>query len=634
MPSQFFGLNIAYTGLQAANVSLNTTANNISNVETEGYSRQNTVQQASDALHTWTTYGMAGSGVDTIAINQTRDQYYDLKFRTNNASVGTFEIKQYYMEQLEDYFTETDMKEGFGTIFNDMFHALEEVYKSPGDDTVKTQYLGAAQSLCDYFQAMSTSLQKVQLDANMEIKNKVDEINSVASQIATLNKQINTIEITGSRANELRDQRALLVDELSKIVDVKITEIPIYVSEGSKEESGIYTYCVDIAGGQSLVLGYDYNTLECIAREHKLNQSDADGLYEIRWSNELEFNLYGKNLGGELKGLVEVRDGNNEEYFHGKDISSNPPASGTWVDGHTYHKIVIEVTEDYLTDINKTTIPEQGALTLINKDFEYAGWTYDEVDDGSGNISHQYTFYIEELPDAKYLGTDAAIGREIDYQGIPYYMEQMNEWVRVFAQQMNSIERQAEDAHGERAQVMFEGADITDKNHTYQFKDYKKNGSGMDHDETLDYTSWSSADDCYYRLTAANFEVNKSMIKDVGLFGTSRDIHQGQDAQDITEDLLKVKDAKEKGIRGCTPKEFLQTILSDIALAASSANTFSAVYSDISKAITNQRLSVSGVDNDEEALNLVKFQEAYNLSAKMMQVFTEIYDRLILQTGV
>ena len=116
MTSQFFGLNIAYTGLQAANVSLNTTANNISNVETEGYSRQNTVQQASDALHTWSKYVMAGSGVDTIKINQTRDQYYDLKYWTNNANVGTFDIKQYYMKQLEDYFTETDLKEGFGTI--------------------------------------------------------------------------------------------------------------------------------------------------------------------------------------------------------------------------------------------------------------------------------------------------------------------------------------------------------------------------------------------------------------------------------------------------------------------------------------------------------------------------------------
>ncbi len=628
MPSQFFGLNIAYTGLQAANVSLNTTANNISNVETKGYSRQNTVQQASDALHTWTTYGMAGAGVDTIEINQTRDQYYDLKFWTNNASAGTFEIKQYYMEQLENYFTETDMKEGFGTIYTDMFHALEEVYKSSGDETVKTQYLAAAQSLCDYFQSMYTSLQQVQLDANAEIKNKVDEINSIASQIATLNKQINTIEINKTHANELRDQRALLVDQLSKIVDVKITETPIYVSEGSKEPSGIYTYSVDIAGGQSLVNGYEYNTLECVAREQKINQSDADGLYEIRWSNELEFNLYGKNLGGELKGLVEVRDGNNEEYFHG--TSSTTVGNGElWVDGHTYNTVTIEVTEDYLMDINKTTLPEKGNLTLVNKDFEYVGWTFQDMNDGSG----QYTFYIKGAPEAKFLGSVASVGKEIDYQGIPYYMEQMNEWVRVFAQQMNSIERQAEDGYGEDAKVLFTGADLTDKNKVFEFHDYKYNSTThKDHDESLSYKAWYSAQDNYYRLTAANFQVNQDMVKDVKLFGTTRDITQGRDAQDITEDLLQVQN--QKGIRGCTSKEFLQTILSDVALSASSANTFNAVYSDISKAITNQRLSVSGVDNDEEALNLVKFQEAYNLSAKMMQIFTEIYDRLILQTGV
>lgn len=615
MTSQFFGLNIAYTGLQAANAALNTSANNIANVETEGYSRQKTVQEATPALHTWTTYGMAGSGVDTIEITQTRNQYYDLKYWTNNDSYGTYSILQYYMEQIEDYFTETDTKEGFGSIYSKMFTSLEEVYKSSGDDTVKTQYLAAAQSLCDYFQAMNSSMQKIQLDANTEIKNKVDEINSVASQIATLNQQINTIEITGSRANELRDQRALLVDELSKIVDVTITEVPVYVSENSKEESGIYTYYVDIAGGQSLVFGYDYNTLEVEAREQKINQSDVDGLYNVGWSNGLEFNLYGKNLGGELKGLVEIRDGNNEEYFHG--TSSTAIGSGEYR-GNTYDTVKITVTEDYLTDINKTTIPESGTLSLINKDFTYVGWDFDKT-------TNEYTFYLKDhidpVADARYLGSTASVGRDINYQGIPYYMEQMNEWVRVFAEEMNEIELTAQDKYGDPAKVMFTGLDLVDGNNVYDFSDY-----------TPGQTSWSSSDDSYFWLTSASFQVNEKMMKDVGLFGTTADISQGRDAQDITEKLLGVQDLK--GIRGCTSKEFLQTILSDVALSASSANTFNSVYSDISMAITNQRLSVSGVDNDEEALDLVKFQEAYNLSAKMIQVFTEVYDRLILSTGV
>ena len=109
----------------------------------------------------------------------------------------------------------------------------------------------------------------------------------------------------------------------------------------------------------------------------------------------------------------------------------------------------------------------------------------------------------------------------------------------------------------------------------------------------------------------------------------------GQDAQDITLELMKVRTDKSKmTYRGCSSEEFLQCLTSDVALGASSANNFYSNFDKISKSIVAQRTSVSGVDNDEEALNLVKFQEAYNLSAKMIQVFTEIYDRLILNTGV
>ncbi|HOO29331.1 MAG TPA: flagellar hook-associated protein FlgK, partial [Lachnospiraceae bacterium] len=228
MSSTFFGLNIAYTGLQAASAALNTTGNNISNVETDGYTRQEVIQQAAAALRTNTTYGMAGAGVETTEITQIRNEYYDLKYWSNNADLGEYDIKQYFMEQIEDYFTETDTVEGFGTIFSDMFSGLTEVYNSSGDDTKVSAFLSLAGNLCEYFNAMSTDLTQLQEEANEEIKNKTEEINSIASQIATLNQQINVIEITGVTANELRDKRALLIDELSAIVDVEVTETPIY----------------------------------------------------------------------------------------------------------------------------------------------------------------------------------------------------------------------------------------------------------------------------------------------------------------------------------------------------------------------------------------------------------------------
>ena len=162
MPSQFFGLNIAYTGLQASNAWLTTTANNIANVETEGYSRQEVKQEAALALRTFTSYGMAGSGVDAKAIEQVRNQFYDLKYWNSNATLGSFEVKEDYVKQIEDYFTETDMVAGFGTIFADMFAGLDEVYKSAGSASTKTQFLYLAGNLGEYLTTIGIDAQMLQ----------------------------------------------------------------------------------------------------------------------------------------------------------------------------------------------------------------------------------------------------------------------------------------------------------------------------------------------------------------------------------------------------------------------------------------------------------------------------------------
>ena len=615
MPSQFFGLNIAYTGLQASNAWLTTTANNIANVETEGYSRQQVVQEAANALRTYTSYGMAGAGVDAKAIEQVRNQFYDLKYWNSNATLGSYEVKEDYVKQIEDYFTETDMVAGFGTIFSDMFAGLDEVYKSAGSASTKTQFLFLAGNLCEYFSAMSNNLRKLQEDANMEIKNRVDNINTLGAEIASMNKQINAIEINGITANELRDKRAVLIDKLSKLVDVETQEFPIYTEEGGTIESGANRFIVRIAGGQELVNCYEYNTLECVARDYKVNQSDAEGLYDVVWSNSLEFNLYGRNLNGALKGLVEIRDGNNEEYFHG-DVervygvtTTTDPVTG---ESKTTSKIVISADQDYMQNITKCTLDNTGVIKLANKNFKFTDWTYNDA-------TKQYTFTVDDNATA-YVGSGASIGSSIQYQGIPYYQEQLNEWVRQFAKAMNDIEQTAKDKWGNKAEVLFAGKQIaSDDMWTFDG----------------DNTNYSSTGNTYYQLTASNFIVNKNMMADVSKFLTNKDPDQGQDQQDIANELMDVQTNKEKmTFRGCSSKEFLECVLSDVALNSSNARTFSKNYDNITKSINNQRLSVSGVDNDEEALNLVKFQEAYNLSAKMIQVFTEIYDRLILNTGV
>ena len=134
-------------------------------------------------------------------------------------------------------------------------------------------------------------------------------------------------------------------------------------------------------------------------------------------------------------------------------------------------------------------------------------------------------------------------------------------------------------------------------------------------------------------MTAANFTVRDEFVKDSSRLATTGNVGEGVEQVDVLNQLKELRRAK-NFYNGGTTEEFLQCLITDIALDTQRSKTMSKNYDNIGKTIDQQRLSISGVDNDEEALNLVKYQNAYNLSAKMMQIMTEIYDRLILETGV
>ena len=120
MASTFLGLTIAYTGLQAAQASINTTAHNVSNVSTTGYSRQKVTLEADKALNTNPSYGTIGSGVVVTGVEQIRDSYYDVKFRNNQTNYGEYDVKENYMTQLEDYLNEFKL-DGFTTEYTNFF---------------------------------------------------------------------------------------------------------------------------------------------------------------------------------------------------------------------------------------------------------------------------------------------------------------------------------------------------------------------------------------------------------------------------------------------------------------------------------------------------------------------------------
>lgn len=656
MPSQFFGLNIAYTGLLASNAALNTTSNNIANVQTEGYSRQQVTQQAANALRVFQTYGCAGAGVETLAIERVRDEFYDGRFWDNNAKVGEYSQKQYYMTQIENYFDDNGQNAGFKTVFDQlMITGMQELLKTPDDAAAKAQFVGYAGALAEYFNGLAGNLEKLQKDVNQEIKLKVDEMNSLAGEIATLNKQINTIELTGVNANELRDRRTLLIDQLSEIVDVEIKEIPITDANDPDRETGANRYIVKIAGGQVLVDSSDYYGLECVAREsyEKVNQTDIEGLYDIYWKDGQKFNLYNAAMGGALKGLVEMRDGNNGESFTGLVT-----ATGETDDG-SHDTVTIQVGKEYLQDLNKCNLSDNGGIiNLGNQEFYYDSWSCQISYDDQGEPVYSYTFTLSDseknptrLTNDR-VGKTASIGASLTYQGVPYYMNQMNEWVRTFSQKFNDILTSGYASDNEQGIKMFSG-DFATEDKQFELPDEYRYDSftleaynqrveelvkgGMTEEEAKEAAALTInvGDDSYYRLTAMNFSVLAAMELDPSRLANRYDQGDGVEQNDLLEDLRDLATDKDKmTFRGCSASEFLQCVLSDVALDAQRANTFYQNFKDIAGTIDTQRISISGVDEDEEAVNLVKYQNGYNLASRMIQTLTEVYDRLILETGV
>lgn len=604
MSSTFFGLNIGASALNAYSASINTTANNVSNANTVGYSKQVTNLEALSALRNY-TYGTLGSGVTAESITQLRNTYYDVKYWANNSNSGQYEKKQYYMYQIQNLFTDSDKVKGFTSIFDSMFNVLESMKGSAADLDLRNHFIHNTQSFMEYFHSMATNLQDIQSDCNQEVRSIVSQINSYAQKISVINDKINVIEIQGGHANELRDQRAVLIDELSALVPVETEELDVKNSKYPDMYLGGTLFRIRVQG-QLLVDGSDYNELECYSREDKFNQNDIEGLYDIRWKDTgNEFSGYNDTMSGQLKAVFDIRDGNNKENFQGTLET---------LDGTT-----VIVKAPNLTTIEAWNMPPSGQIMIGNKSYRYKSFEM-KVNQTSGECKFEFEMEDDELSSiASKSGKEVRIGNTVDSRGIPYYLSQMNEFLRSFSRKMNEIQASGTDLNGD-AMGTYIIANRTDGSEA-EFKD-------------LD--NYRSDADNYYFMTASNTSVNAKTLHDPNIFATSIKPHV--DASDVDEaslinQMLELQD-KTVVYRGSGGRKFLEYITTDISIDTQEAEILYSNYTDISNTIDTYRMSVSSVDEDEEGMDLLKFQNAYNLASRIISTLNEMYDRLITQTGV
>ncbi len=219
--STFAGLNTAYKGLVAQQLALNITSHNIANASTEGYTRQDVMMAPSTPYKV--LQGYVGTGVDVTEFRRIRDAFVDTQIRTENKSLGELQTKADIYDKLEVVFNEPS-DSSLQTVLSSYWQSWQDLSKNTDSVAVRDTTVQSGVTLADTFNQMDMMLNELQADINKGIAVKVDEINTYARQIADLNEQIVKAETDGSNANDLRDKRDLLLENLSKALNIDVNE--------------------------------------------------------------------------------------------------------------------------------------------------------------------------------------------------------------------------------------------------------------------------------------------------------------------------------------------------------------------------------------------------------------------------
>lgn len=572
----FFEFNVAMTGLFAAQRGLQVTSNNITNASTQGYSRQKLSQQAGMPLG-GLSVGMIGTGVVTTGINRIRDSFIDNKIWTQSPMLGEYNMKVTQNSVVEAAFGEPS-DAGFTKVFNDMFSAMSELSKDPSANEGKSVLKEELVSFTKYFNNIAATLEKQQKDLNFEIGNMVKEINSLATRIQSLNQQIFDAEIYGQEASSFRDERDKCIDRLSEIVDVEVREEDYDINGNTVKK-----FSVKIAG-QTLVDHLNVNTLEIKVREDKdkFNKVDQDGLYDLVWSNGNDFDETDVNMSGELKGLLDMRDG-----------------AGTGAK-NSYNGVPY-----YLERLNSYV--KQFAKAMNEQ--------YSKDADG----------YIQ-INNYKVLNDTATHVKKDDLGNITFYKQGANGLEEIAA-----VKKDAQgnyillDKNGNNQNLPQDKIVELINNYNTKYSLFTHTTGGVDGKPI-------ASDGLYYdNLNAGNFSISKEIYDNPFDMRTSYDASNPSDTSFLL-DLLAQKDNKEMFKEG-DPKDYMVSIFAELGINAKEAEMYQKTQIALTNNLKNQRLSVSQVDTSEEFHFLIQYQQAYQSAAKLMNTIDGIYETTIFKLG-
>lgn len=289
MASTFFGLEIGRRGIQTQQRALDVTGHNISNANTDGYTRQRALMQATDpyaypGYNRPTGPGQLGTGVEVTEIERVRDAFIDTQVRHENSPAGEWNARMGTLAKLEAVLNEPS-DTGLRSVLTQFWSDLQTLVNRSDDGSVRKVVRQSGIEVANTFNSLDQRLAAIQQDLNNSVGIKVDQVNNLADQVYKLNKQIVQVESLGDNANDLRDRRDVLIDELSTLAKINTSE----------NSNGSVTVTI---GGRILVNDQSANKIKTV-------NAGPYNYSSVVWDNDdTAVNL----SSGEIQGMIYSRD--------------------------------------------------------------------------------------------------------------------------------------------------------------------------------------------------------------------------------------------------------------------------------------------------------------------------------------
>lgn len=641
-------LNVGQSALLAAQIGISTTGHNIANASTPGYTRQVVIQSAAQAQNFGA--GFLGQGTLVSGIQRQYSELLTTQVFNGQSTTGELSVYASQMSQIDNLLADTEA--GLSPTLQSFFESVQAAAASPGDTPTRQTLLSNAQSLASRFQSLGNRLDEISQNVNSQLSSSVGLVNSYAKQISQLNIAIENAQVAdGNPANDLLDQRDQLISELSKQIKVNVVNqdgvrVNVFVGNGLPLVVGKQTYALSAINSPTdptrLELAIATNSGgTAILGSSSISGGAIGGLVQFR---EESLDNIRSQLGMVAVGLAETFNAQHAQALDG----SGAPGGAFFTAGAPLSNASANNTGN--AEVS-TQISNVAALTGSNYKLQYDGTNYTVT-----RLSDRTTQTFSSLPqtvDGLTIGISSGTIAAND----EYLIKPTSQGASQFAVAISNVSKIALGAPAVSSVANTSNTGSATIGAPTVSNSYS--ASPLASAFTLAYNSAGAGTLTGFPATlpvtvtngssVTNFAAGAPVTYVAGATYTVGGVSFTVSGAPSNGDQFTVTPTTSNG-KGDNRNALLLAALQSKSTMLSGTASYEGVFGQLVSSVGNktnellvtskaegitlkyniaQQQAESGVNLDEEAANLLRYQQAYQAAGKLMQIAKEMFDTLI-----